>query len=402
MMNTHIEHLEDLILDYDATDDVVTLLKELGDTLRSGTVSPTLSISTKWDGSPAIVFGPDPADGQFFVATKAAFNKTPKLAKSIGDIQRLYPEAIWHILRTALAELSTLHPTTVLQADVLFIKDASASTSASVRRQIINGTDYLTFKPNTILYAVPQSHTGLQIAEAEIGIAIHTSYIASSFSDSQTLAHSAAINLSPDTFASMHHTSRVWAVDAGYDDVSGSVMFTETEAADFDLALAAVKAFPPAAQIYTVVGFDPFNIELRKFINHCVRLGVDYPGFQAVYNLVLYLSQRKEDESNTRITPRGKSNVAQRYNLMLEDLLLPKVREGMVLWFELHRAITRAKLVVIRKLEQANTDVLTFAQTATGYRPTGPEGFVVTQQDRTVKLIDRQEFSRRNFNDPRR
>jgi len=41
-----------------------------------------------------------------------------------------------------------------------------------------------------------------------------------------------------------------------------------------------------------------------------------------------------------------------------------------------------------------------FVKTATGYKVTGPEGFVAIDKlsNKSVKLVDRMEFSRQNFN----
>ena len=71
MKNTHLEHLEDNILNTGTAGgiEVVDLLRQFGYVL-SGRKS-TLTISTKWDGAPAIVCGTDPVTGRFFVGTKS-------------------------------------------------------------------------------------------------------------------------------------------------------------------------------------------------------------------------------------------------------------------------------------------------------------------------------------------
>ncbi|AFD02785.1 hypothetical protein [Synechococcus phage S-MbCM6] len=63
MPNKHLEQLEDSIFDgrrvaLAADKDALTCRR----------------ISTKWDGAPAIVFGTNPGNGQFFVGTKSVFN----------------------------------------------------------------------------------------------------------------------------------------------------------------------------------------------------------------------------------------------------------------------------------------------------------------------------------------
>ena len=58
-----------------------------------------------------------------------------------------------------------------------------------------------------------------------------------------------------------------------------------------------------------------------------------------------------------------------------------------------------AKNAVIRKLEKAKSAMDTFIRTDDGYRVTSPEGFVaIDQTGNAVKLVDRLEFSRANFN----
>ena len=69
----HIEHPEDAILTGDL--DVLSWFSTPG------------RLSVKIDGSPAIVWGTDPKDGQFFVGTKSVFNKVrPKINYSVEDI----------------------------------------------------------------------------------------------------------------------------------------------------------------------------------------------------------------------------------------------------------------------------------------------------------------------------
>jgi hypothetical protein len=407
MKNARIEHLEDLLLAGPVSATLpLTILSAVGDSLRNGDIS-ALDISTKWDGSPAIVFGPDPADGRFFVSTKAAFNKVARVAKTHEDINTLFIEPIRPYLHAALSELSALHPGIVLQGDVLFVNDPEHRLAGSnqLNGQLTDHTidGYLTFKPNTILYAVdPDSTPGRAIASAGLGIALHTQYV----STGDTLAQCQALPLSPDTFAALRQTPHVFIVDSHYDDLSGSVVFTEEEAADFDLALdAAREAVELPDQIYTIVSAEPMQTELRKYINQGIRLGTlgILDGPRRLESFWLYLNKRKAYEVAQRVTARGQDSVGAKFNVMLEDLTLPKVREGMIRWFDLHRALTRAKTIVIRKLEQAPSEFRTFvlSDDGGGWQPTGPEGFVVANGAQVVKLVDRPEFSHRNFKGPR-
>ena len=67
--------------------------------------------------------------------------------------------------------------------------------------------------------------------------------------------------------------------------------------------------------------------------------------------------------------------------------------------FQLYNTIIDAKLMIIRKLDKAKT-VGTFLKTADGYKVTEQEGFVAIDHigKNAVKLVDRLQFSRANFN----
>ena len=74
MKNTHIEHPEDTIL----TGDLSVL---------DWMCAKDSYLSTKIDGAPAIVWGTNPATGNFFVGTKSVFNKVKiKINESHADI----------------------------------------------------------------------------------------------------------------------------------------------------------------------------------------------------------------------------------------------------------------------------------------------------------------------------
>ena len=80
MKNTHLEHLEDNILNGGADGGLETIefLQNFGNMLTGK--KSDLNISTKWDGAPAIICGRDPVNQRFFVGTKSVFNKVdPKV-----------------------------------------------------------------------------------------------------------------------------------------------------------------------------------------------------------------------------------------------------------------------------------------------------------------------------------
>ena len=63
--------------------------------------------------------------------------------------------------------------------------------------------------------------------------------------------------------------------------------------------------------------------------------------------------------------------------------------------------INNAKLYIVEKLENVQGMTSTFVRTDDGYRVTKPEGFVAIDSynnERRIKLVNRLEFSRANFN----
>ena len=85
--NTHLEHLEDNIFNkgYAGAKEAVEYLYSLHDMLEGNSKAP-ISMTTKWDGAPAIIAGKDPATGKFFVGTKGVFAQTPKINFTNKDI----------------------------------------------------------------------------------------------------------------------------------------------------------------------------------------------------------------------------------------------------------------------------------------------------------------------------
>ena len=92
MKNTHLEHPEDTILTGDLS------------VLDWFTAAGTLSV--KIDGAPAIVWGRNPATGNFFVGTKSVFNKKKiKINESHEDIDANHEGIVAQILHCCFDSL---------------------------------------------------------------------------------------------------------------------------------------------------------------------------------------------------------------------------------------------------------------------------------------------------------
>ena len=212
--NTHLEHLEDDILNNGSVGgmNAIAFLRELGKFLSHQASS--VAITTKWDGAPAIVCGINPENNKFFVGTKSVFAKTePKLCYTVADITKFYGEEgqLAAKLRTCLQYLSNLNIRGVLQGDLLFTNDKQS--------RIINGESVIAFRPNTITYTVPsESDFGNKISNAKMGIVFHTRYTGPSIAEMSATFGVDIDNLTP--------SSNVYVATASFTDATGAASFT--------------------------------------------------------------------------------------------------------------------------------------------------------------------------------
>ena len=137
--NLHIEHPEDTIL--------------TGDTSFLQSLKSELNLSVKMDGAPAIVWGTNPATGNWFVGTKSVFNKVKiKINESHQDIDANHTGNVAEILHKCFDYLPRTEG--IYQGDFIGF----------------GGSDEYT--PNTITYQFDD------IVREEIIVAPHTFYIA--------------------------------------------------------------------------------------------------------------------------------------------------------------------------------------------------------------------------------
>ena len=213
--NLHLEHLEDEIINYgvDGGRAALNFLRSLRDML-AGANRSSVNMTVKWDGAPAIFAGIDPEDGKFFVAKKSVFNVSPKLYKTDAEIDADLSGALNSKFKIALAEFSKLGIKGVIQGDLMFTDDVNTET--------IDGMNYYTFQPNTIVYAVPtDSSLGKIIKKAKVGVVWHTTYTGDALQDMKA---SFGVNIT-----SLSKPSTVWMDDATYKDTAGKSTFTVTE-----------------------------------------------------------------------------------------------------------------------------------------------------------------------------
>ena len=391
--NLHLEHIEDEVLNngVDGTRQAINFLRGLRDMLAGSTKSgKQVRITVKWDGAPAIFAGTNPENNKFFVGTKGVFAKNAKLNYTPEDIDRNHPaEGLNRKLKIALKYLPELNIQGVIQGDMMYIQE-------NLQDENIDGDDYLIFKPNTIVYAIPKkSDLANQISASKMGIVFHTRYTGDSLPE---------MNASFDVdVSSMKQTSNVWFRDAEYEDVSGSASMTEKETAQITGILSGAgklfRQLNPNILKY-IQNHKDVNIQIKAYTNTKIREGrpIENPDAHA-RGLILYLKQKLEKELNKLKTEKARLRKQQAHKEFLR-FFQTNVRQ-LAQIFEMQNMLIACKILILRKLEQVKTMTKTFIQDDDGFRVTNPEGFVAVDKlksDQYVKLVDRLEFSRQNFN----
>ena len=388
--NLHLEHLQDEVLNggVAGTRGAIYFFASLRDMLAGHTPKSRLNLTTKWDGAPAIFAGINPENGKFFVGTKGVFAQNAKLNYTPEDIDVNHPgEGLNRKLKIALEYLPELGITGVIQGDMMF-------TSEDLKSQKIDGEEYISFQPNTIVYAVPaDSNLARRIRSAKMGIVWHTSYRGARLEDMKA---SFGVDI-----GRLKSSKNVWYRDATFVDASGTATFTDQETKELDAILSQIgslfRQISPRTLNEIAVN-DTFKIQIKAWNNQKVREGQTITDTAAhVKGLILNVeaklnkeiqSLKKEDAKMRR--QKEKTIVMNFYNQNKDQL--KKI-------FDLQNLMISAKIMIVRKLQKAR-DIGTFLNTASGLKVTSPEGFVAVDvlTNKALKLIDQLEFSQANFN----
>ena len=392
--NTHLEHLEDEIINNGTkgAKTSIEFLKSIKKMLQGGKGGSTVSV--KWDGAPAVFCGINPENGKFFVGTKSIFNATPKINYTNADIKRNHGGALADKLKVALQYLPKLGIKGVLQGDLLF-------TSGDKKTAVVDGKKSITFTPNTITYAVPVVSSGFlgfganiykEINNAKIGIVFHTSYSGKTMK-SLSASFGASVK-------GLKKNKNVFFDDANYKQ-SEDPRFSSTEEKAFDniIRMAEGSAYKAGAFIDKIKkdkGPLSLGIQLKTFFNTYIRQGTKIEGTKRLANnFEVYFRDRLKKEIDSKKTQATK----QKYEEILEvgmKILRPN-REGLYFAIATYITMQSAKAVLLRKLNTIQS-IGSFLRTKNGYKVTSPEGYVAIKGSGAVKLVDRLEFSRANFN----
>ena len=371
----HLEHLEDHLI-HGGHEGVQHASETLADVIAILEGKPRKNfnqqtrITTKYDGAPSIVFGINPENGKFFVATKSAFNKNPKLNYSERDIEDNHGNSPGLVakLKEALKELPKIMPRSggVFQGDLMY------GSGDLVKNK--NGS--FSFTPNTITYTTDDPEQTRSAEVAKIGVVVHSRYVGRTLADAKVS----------------------FDVDQSQFKRNPDVHMINPEISGANIKPVEKKKYESELQqaldIYTSMEDDIFNVvdghdaTMKMYINACVRDNVvpDGKGYLA------YIKQRAEKDIEKLKSPEGKAKKKAATDIIISHIKNHAKQFDSL--FRMHKAIQTAKNTLVTAL--SNT-VQTGFKTTIGGEPVKQEGFVAIRGGRPTKLVDRAEFSAANF-----
>jgi hypothetical protein len=384
---THITHLEDLpLFGSSAADMVVQVLSSLENTLKGNTTG-SFTPSIKMDGSPSVLASTN-FHGDRFVATKSFFAKSRKIARTAADVESLYghaPSLASKMLKLLNSlDMIDIPKDDIWQGDFLFENEDITLTE-------IDGEQYTTFHPNTIVYAVPAADPmAKRINRATIGVAWHTVYRGEDF-DSLKISFDASIDR-------VQETPTVLQMDSRLPSIAGKVTLTQEETEYVASSITSIKGqlLELASFLDFIAEDKPLQTYLTTFHNTLVKSGVDeYPAdYSSQLTAWVTAAFEKQAASKKRAVTKqayiakGEEQVAliAAHGDDIESLLMTQ------------KQIMELKELFIQKLRHL-APMQSFVQHLDkGYVSTGGEGFTASDINGNItKLVSRLEFSRNNF-----
>jgi len=390
--NKHLEHLEDELINYGyggyvaSRDLIQNFIDELG-----GRPSGRVTVTTKWDGAPAVVCGIDPETKKFFVGTKSVFNKKePKINFTESDIDRNHGEIpdLAKKLKYCLKYFPELNIRGVIQGDLLF-------TNEDVATKRIDGESYYAATPNTLTYAwAADSDIGKAVHAAKIGAVFHTYY--SGVGAINTL--NAGFGVSQFNLKS---TRNVFLASATMDNISSNSGLTASEERILKSVISVAdrnaSVAKPFIEMVAHEATKQFTLgyTMKRFTNSYVKDGqkinnvVDFMrGFEKAFkkSLVEKIAELKSDKSKNEYRQRLSQGIS----------FIKKNQRAFRAFIVIYNSFTNAKNLINNKLAGLS-DTKVFLRSGDNFVVTKPEGFVAIVDGKAVKIVDRLEFSRANF-----
>jgi len=367
----HLTHLEDMPLyhGHEGVSTAASMLQDVHNHLIGKSIGKT-KISTKYDGAPSLVFGKHPTTGQFFVASKSAFNKNPKINYTEEDIDANHGHApgLAEKLKTALRELPKIAPHHgVYQGDVMYSKNDIKEKDGQYH-----------FTPNTITYSANKdSAEGKKVKNAEFGLVVHTKYKGKNLEDM-----SATPDVDREKFK--EHPD-VHNIDPKI-HISHQTSYTPSMQKEFINHMENARQTYERMKPESMDAINPHSIHVEAHVNDMIRKG----GVPSTDGFIKHIQTRMEKEVGKVKSDSAKQRKAQQHQDIIDHV--NKNKEHFDKMLQLHKHLQNAKNVLIKALDSSSEFDHHIGETKTN-----GEGYAVNRDGNMSKLVNRDEFSRQNF-----
>jgi hypothetical protein len=366
----HIHHAEDRPLLHGSAgfDHAVGALEQAHNHIKSGAHSSALTM--KYDGSPSIIFGRNPENNKFFVASKSAFNKNPKINYTHQDILKNHGHApgLMDKLHDALNHLPKVTPKVgVYQGDMMFSGDDKQENKRGV-----------SFTPNTITYSA-KGNLADKIKRAKVGVVVHQQYHGDTLN-----------NMKADPYPDVHNFTQhpdVWHQSAEHD--TRHVHYDPIQQSEFQNHIdAAKKIHKENPMMYSATSPHQGDAgHLATYINQTVRTD-EKPN---VKGFIQHMKDKYTKAASGLKTPAAQSRKMNQYAEHENYVNANKKHYENLLG--MHNHLQQAKNVLVNVLNQHSGGL----EHDIDGKKTDPEGFVVNHAGQPTKLVNRAEFSKANL-----
>jgi hypothetical protein len=202
--------------------------------------------------------------------------------------------------------------------------------------------------------------------------------------------------------AGLNQLSDVWVEDAYYKDYTGTVTLTDGENAEVTKNINIIQS---QLQKINPGKFNKFLSEpdlsafLNQYVNALTRAGQAVADAKSFISGFTHFYKEKIQAEINQLKSGAESPAAKKRidKINATTNFIKSNFSTLVGMLEIYRQIIQVKLILIKKLNQAE-GIGTFLKTDSGYKVTNPEGFVaIGHAGGAVKLNDRLEFNRANF-----
>ena len=335
------------------------------------------NLTMKYDGSPSIVFGHHPKTGKFFVATKSAFNKNPKINHSESDIDKNHGRApgLAKTLKHALKHLPKVTPKSgVYQGDLMH----HADTKTLHEEVLTEGK--VSFTPNTITYTAHGKEAD-KINKSKVGVVVHSQYHGSDIHNMSVHHHPDLGNFKEHPDVHMH----------GAEHDTSKVKHSTANEKKFQTHMSAAK------EIHDTHGHKMYDAvhhahsgehgHLSTYINKTVR----HDEVPSVKGFKEHLKSEHDKMAAKVKTDKSKSEKTGEGDKQISHVEKHKQHYGNL--FSMHHHLHQAKNALVSSLETHEGHY----QHHIDGKKSKPEGFVVHHDNQPTKLVNRAEFAKQNL-----